>query len=308
MKDVTDWSVFYTVINRLGPRLLKNVHSAIAEYVKQTAIDSDAFYSDALHGWFEEWDGGKNDSAIRGALEDWTESVKSYMDKVLGPFSAMPSLLVQFGANPAQVDEWRSSVENIELDLNDASLHLFVQSIQLELQHVPGSPEIVVQGIIESYDKTSEGLLIRALAFPWQTVVEKLVKNWELAYQISPEKWEEMVAAAFDRAGFEHVTLTPRSGDYGRDVIAVKDGIGTVRIIDSVKAYKPNHRVRHDDVRSLAGVLYGDPKATKGIVTTTSSFAPGIATDPFISPLIPYRLELMDGKRLQSWLENLAMS
>ena len=90
--------------------------------------------------------------------------------------------------------------------------------------------------------------------------------------------------------------------------IAIKKGIGSVRIIGSVKAYKPGHLVKHDDVRALAGVLMGDQQASKGIVTTTSGFAPGIEHDPFLRPLMPYRLELMDGKTLQKWLENLALS
>src|ERR1017187_8877794 len=115
-----------------------------------------------------------------------------------------------------------------------------------------------------------------------------------------------MIAAAFDEAGYDEVILTPRSGDFGRDVIAVRKGVGCVRIIDSVKAYSPGHLVTHDDVRALAGVLYGDPKATKGIVTTTSDFAPKIATDPYISPLMPYRLELMNGVKLKEWLATLA--
>jgi restriction system protein len=54
------------------------------------------------------------------------------------------------------------------------------------------------------------------------------------------------------------VTLTPRSGDYGRDVIAVKRGLGFIRVIDRVKAYKPDHLVTADDVRALMGVLQGD--------------------------------------------------
>lgn len=126
------------------------------------------------------------------------------------------------------------------------------------------------------------------------------------ALAISPYKWEELVAAAFDVAGYDEVILTPRSGDYGRDVIAAKHGVGSVRIIGSVKAYKPGHLVRHDDVRALAGVLSTDTRASKGIVTTTSDFAPGIWTDPFISPLIPYRLELLNGTALQKWFEQLA--
>jgi restriction system protein len=53
--------------------------------------------------------------------------------------------------------------------------------------------------------------------------------------------------------------------------------------------------------------LLGDQRASKGIVTTTSAFAPGIVNDPFLKPLIPYRLELMDGTALQRWLEDLAL-
>jgi restriction system protein len=72
-----------------------------------------------------------------------------------------------------------------------------------------------------------------------------------------------------------------------------------------VKAYAPGNLVRHDDLRALAGVLSGDPKATKGIITTTFDFAPKIITDPFISPFIPYRLELMNGAALLKWLEQI---
>jgi restriction system protein len=115
-----------------------------------------------------------------------------------------------------------------------------------------------------------------------------------------------MIAGAFDEAGFDEVTLTPRSRDFGRDVIAVKHGVGSLRIIDSVKAYTPGHRVRQDDVRALLGVLHGDPLATKAILSSTSEFAPGILTDPFIAPFVPYRLELMDGKKLIQWLGELA--
>ena len=81
------------------------------------------------------------------------------------------------------------------------------------------------------------------------------------------------------KAGFEEVTLTPRSGDLGRDVIAVKRGIATVRVIDQVKAYKPSLLVTAKDVRALMGVLQTDG-ASKGFVTTTSDFAPRVRSDP----------------------------
>jgi restriction system protein len=133
-----------------------------------------------------------------------------------------------------------------------------------------------------------------------------LSKDWRQAFQISPRVWEELIAAAFEQDGYDQVTLTPRSGDFGRDVIASKSGIGCIRVIDSVKAFAPHRLVGQDDVRALAGVLHGDPRASKGIITTTSDFAPGIATDPYLAPFMPYRLELMNGARLQEWLTKLA--
>jgi len=165
---------------------------------------------------------------------------------------------------------------------------------------------LLVQGVIQPYGSTEEGALVRALAVPWRAIVELLRKDWTQAFKIPPRIWEEMIAGAFEQDGYDEVILTPRSGDHGRDVVATKRGVGCIRIIDSVKAYAPNHLVGHDDVRALAGVLLGDPKASKGIVTTTSDFAPRIAKDPYLAPLMPYRLELMNGPQLREWLANLA--
>jgi restriction system protein len=88
-------------------------------------------------------------------------------------------------------------------------------------------------------------------------------------------------------------------------VIAVKRGLGFVRVIDQVKAYKPDHLVTADDVRALMGVLQGDG-ASKGFLTTTSDFAPKLQEDPLIIPFIPSRLELINGKALLKRLEELA--
>ncbi|MGX1320768.1 restriction system protein [Bradyrhizobium sp. USDA 377] len=137
-------------------------------------------------------------------------------------------------------------------------------------------------------------------------MVRVLGQDWTEAFRVPPEKWEEIVAGAFDRAGYDQVTLTPRSGDFGRDVIAVKNGVGTIKVLGSVKAYKPGHLVKQDDVRALLGVLSGDQTASKAILTTTSDFAPKIKTDPFIKPFLPTRLELMNGNELLKWLIDLA--
>ncbi len=171
---------------------------------------------------------------------------------------------------------------------------------------VSAYPEVLIQAaVVLIGDKTNEGQLIQDIALPWFDIIELLMEDPNMAYQIPPRKWEEIIAGAYKKAGFDEVTLTPRSGDYGRDVIAVKRGIGIIRVIDQVKAYKPGHLVTADDVRALMGVLQTDP-ASKGFLTTTSDFAPRIREDPLITPLIPSRLELINGKMLLKGLEELA--
>lgn len=164
---------------------------------------------------------------------------------------------------------------------------------------------LLLQTVIVPSRKTDEGQLIEAVTLPWFAIIKALSSNPSFAYQISDRKWEEIVAGAYKKAGFEEVTLTPRRGDYGRDIIAVKKGLGSVRIIDQVKAYKPGHLVTANDVRALMGVLQGDG-ASKGFLTTTSDFAPRIKEDPLIIPFMPSRLELINGEMLIKRLEELS--
>jgi restriction system protein len=149
------------------------------------------------------------------------------------------------------------------------------------------------------------GRLVEAVALPWFDIVSLLQREQNAAYDIPPEKWEEIIAGAYKNAGYEEVILTPRSGDFGRDVIAVKKGIGRIRVIDQVKAYKPPHLVNANDVRALIGVLQSDG-ASKAFLTTTSDFAPRIREDPLIKPWIPSRLDLVGRSDLFNRLAEIA--
>jgi restriction system protein len=144
-----------------------------------------------------------------------------------------------------------------------------------------------MKAIIIPGDKTSEGVLIEAVALPWFDIIEEIKKDPRIVFQIPPRMWEEKIAGAYKKAGFDDVTLTPRSGDLGRDVIGVKKGVSSVRVIDQVKAFAPTHLVPADDARALMGVVIGD-RASKGFLTTTSNFAPGIAIDPVIQDFIDW--------------------
>lgn len=159
------------------------------------------------------------------------------------------------------------------------------------------APKLVLKSVVLFGETTDEGKIVEAVTLPWFEILEFLKNDPNAAFQIPPDKWEELIAGAYRQSGFEEVILTPRSGDYGRDVIAIKKGIGTVRVIDQVKAYKPGHLVTANDVRALLGVLQGDG-ASKGFLTTTSDFAPKLSSDPLLQPFMPSRVELINGEKL----------
>lgn len=168
------------------------------------------------------------------------------------------------------------------------------------------SVHLTISSLIVPDAKTASGILIKSTSVVWAEIVDRLKSDWSKAHEFTPSQWEEIVAGAFKKANFDEVTLTPRSGDHGRDVIAIKKGIGCIKIIGSVKAYAPGNIVGYDDVRALLGVMSGERDVSKGIIATTSDFPPLIQSDPFIAPFMPTRLELMNGTQLQEWLRELS--
>jgi restriction system protein len=166
---------------------------------------------------------------------------------------------------------------------------------------------LLLQTLVIRGERTEEGVLIEAVTIPWLDIVALLAKDPKVAFEIPPEKWEEIIAGAYHRAQWDEVTLTPRSGDRGRDVIAVKKGVGAVRVIDQVKAFKPPHLVGYNDVRALMGVIDAD-SASKGFLTTTTDFAPKLRTDPLIKKYMPGRLQLINGEILLDRLKRLGSS
>jgi restriction system protein len=178
-------------------------------------------------------------------------------------------------------------------------------SAQISTDHATQNSTLVVSSLIIPDGKTASGTLIKSVSATWYEIVRYVGSDWANAHKVPADKWEEIVAGAFTRADYE-VTLTPRSGDHGRDVIAIKRGFGCVKIIGSVKAYAPRNIVPYDDVRALLGVMSGEQDVSKGIVTTTSDFPPKIKDDPFIKPFLPTRLELVNGTALRQWLADVS--
>lgn len=167
-------------------------------------------------------------------------------------------------------------------------------------------PELLLQAeIVVAGDATAEGQLVRDVSIFWFEIVKQLQRDPQFLFKVEPRRLEELVAGAYERNGYPEVILTPRSGDRGRDVIASRPGVGAIRIVDQVKRYAPGHRVTADEVRSIFGVFAADLNVSKGVVTTTSTFAPGILTQSGLGVYVPYRLELKDGPQLLQWLISL---
>ena len=169
--------------------------------------------------------------------------------------------------------------------------------------HVPPvePPALLLQAVIIPGNTHAEGQLVHAVAIPWFKIIELIAAQPDTIYEIHWRKWEEIIAAAYRHEGYE-VVLTPRSDDHGRDIIATRADFGSIKIIDQVKAYKPGHLVDAEEVRAMLGVLNAEPNVSKGLVTTTSGFAPGIFKDSRLTQYMPTRLELRARPELLDWL------
>lgn len=178
-----------------------------------------------------------------------------------------------------------------------------LDTLQDRIQQLQQQAELLLQAVIIPGERTHEGQLVLDVRIAWFEIVARLVKEPRLMHELDWRKWEEIICGAYWRAGYRRVTLTPPSGDFGRDFIAEHPAMGAIRIVGQMKAYKPGHKVTADSVRALVGVMLADPKATKGMVMTTSDFAPRIAQDILLRPLMPDRLELMNGVQLLKWLQ-----
>ena len=192
----------------------------------------------------------------------------------------------------------------------DRTITVLTGLIQIEGQPVEvkvtePAPTLVLQTtLVDLGAKTSEGQIVQAVTVPWLRIVQEIARNPDFLFEFpqDPRKFEEFIAGAYDQDGWE-VELTPRSGDLGRDVIATKRGHMAIRILDQCKAFSPGHMVEATDVRAMLGVLTRDANVSKGVVTTTSTFAPGIHTE--FKEYLPYRLELRDGPALREWLQQM---
>lgn len=117
--------------------------------------------------------------------------------------------------------------------LGSAPLGAIPAELTRKLDESTRTVKLAVRGLIIPERPTEHGVLLKSTSNIWTEIVSQLGSDWSVAYQLDDRAWEELVAGAFSKAGYDEVVLTPRSNDHGRDVIATRHGVGCVKILGS---------------------------------------------------------------------------
>lgn len=131
-----------------------------------------------------------------------------------------------------------------------------------------------------------------------RTLVSYLADHPEYLYELTPRRFEELIAKLLGAAGFD-VTLTPQTRDGGKDIYAVyKSDLGHMLALVECKKYSKHQPVGVQVVRSLYGGKTAE-RANMGVVVTTSFFTQD-AKD--FQKQVGCELSLRDYDDLAEWL------
>lgn len=126
-----------------------------------------------------------------------------------------------------------------------------------------------------------------------------LKKNPEKMYDLSPRKFEELVASILKDMGFD-VELTKATRDGGRDIIAyIRNAVCSYLTHIECKKYTPDNKIGVSIIREVMGVHHLH-KATKSIIVTTSFFSPDAIKE---AAMVENQLDLKDFNSLKEWLQ-----
>jgi HJR/Mrr/RecB family endonuclease len=126
-----------------------------------------------------------------------------------------------------------------------------------------------------------------------------LNKHPEKLYELSPRKFEELIASILKDLGFE-VELTPATRDGGRDIIAhIRNAVCSYLTHIECKRYAPDNKVGVGIVREVIGVHH-IKGATKSIIVTTSFFSKDAIEE---AARMENTLDLRDFNNIKDWLQ-----
>ena len=124
-------------------------------------------------------------------------------------------------------------------------------------------------------------------------------KNPEKMYDLSPRKFEELVAAILKDMGFD-VELTKATRDGGRDIIAhIRNSVCSYLTHIECKKYAPDNKIGVGIIREVMGVHHLR-QATKSIIVTTGFFSQDARKE---AAMVENHLALKDFNSLKEWLQ-----
>ena len=134
-------------------------------------------------------------------------------------------------------------------------------------------------------------------------LITALKQSPYLLDEVTPRKFEEIVAEVFRSKGFE-VDLTKRTRDGGKDIIAVHtDAVGIKnKYFIECKRYAESNKISVDVVRSLYGVMNTVDGPNKAIIVTTSTFTDDARKFVKQEARSSWDLALVDRTQLLDWL------
>ena len=129
--------------------------------------------------------------------------------------------------------------------------------------------------------------------------VKKYFKRFpEKLYDLSPRKFEELVASLLEDLGLE-VTLTKATRDGGSDIIArLRSSVATFLMLVECKKYAADNKVTVGVIREVAGV-HSLKEPSKSLIITTSTFTKDAIKE---AELHKGKIELKNYDNLKEWL------
>lgn len=128
-------------------------------------------------------------------------------------------------------------------------------------------------------------------------------KNPTILYNVTPRKFEELIAHIFSLHGFK-VDLTKQTRDGGKDIIAIRSDLGIrSKFIIECKRYTSTNPVGVELVRALYGVQ-AQEGANKSILATTSRFTPDAQKFAKTNNTTEWSMDLKDFNDIRMWVDS----
>ena len=161
------------------------------------------------------------------------------------------------------------------------------------------STDILYEDLLKNLIPSIQSELFTTSSEYWESLFSELIRTPTKIYELSPRKFEELVAEMLLRDGCS-VTLTPETRDGGRDILAANmSSLGEHLFLVECKRYAPNNPVGVSLVRALYGIVE-EEKASAGLLITTSYFTKEAFN---FRDRIEHRMSFKDYSNLNEWIK-----